>query len=71
MRNWFRFAFAGLVLAVLANTTPAQERTIQQGDLKAGDPAPDFTAQSVDGKKTVKLFDLKGKPVVLVFGSCT
>lgn len=71
MRNWFRYALAGLVLAVLAHATPAQERRIQQGDLKVGDPAPEFTAQGIDGKKTVKLSDLKGKPVVLIFGSCT
>ena len=43
----------------------------QQGALKFGDPAPAFTLQDVEGKKTIRLTDLKGKPVVLVFGSCT
>jgi hypothetical protein len=41
------------------------------GDLKEGDTAPDFTLQDVAGKKTVKLSELRGKPVVLIFGSCT
>lgn len=39
--------------------------------LRTGDPAPDFSIQDVAGKKTVKLSDLKGAPVVLIFGSCT
>lgn len=39
--------------------------------LQTGDPAPDFTIQDIAGKQTVKLSDLKGKPVVLIFGSCT
>lgn len=38
-----------------------------------GDPAPAFELKLLDGEngKKVKLSDLKGKPVVLVFGSCT
>ncbi|MBM3980741.1 MAG: redoxin domain-containing protein [Planctomycetes bacterium] len=43
----------------------------EQGKLKIGDVAPGFELADVDGKKKVKLADLKGKPVVLVFGSCT
>jgi cytochrome oxidase Cu insertion factor (SCO1/SenC/PrrC family) len=39
--------------------------------LKEGSGAPDFTIQDLDGKNPVKLSDLKGKPVVLIFGSCT
>jgi hypothetical protein len=39
---------------------------------KVGDPAPDFTRKSPDGKQTVRLADFHGKkPVVLVFGSFT
>ncbi len=45
--------------------------TVEQTDLhaggpRAGDVAPDFTAQTLDGK-TVKLSDYAGKPVVLNF----
>lgn len=36
-----------------------------------GRPAPNFTLKSPDGKATVELAKLKGKPVVLVFGSYT
>jgi peroxiredoxin len=35
---------------------------------EVGKPAPDFLAQTVDGK-TVKLSDFKGKPVWLTFGA--
>src|SRR5437764_521813 len=44
---------------------------IIQGTLKDGDLAPDFTLQELEGKRTVKLSDLRGKPAVLIFGSCT
>jgi thiol-disulfide isomerase/thioredoxin len=40
--------------------------------LRQGDPAPDFTLRSPDGKQTVHLAELRGvKPVVLIFGSYT
>lgn len=60
---------AGVLLALLVATAPAQQR--REGNLKVGDAATDFTVKDVDGKKPVKLSDLKGKPVVLIFGSCT
>ena len=41
------------------------------GTLKVGDAAPDFEIKDADGKKDIKLSALKGKPVVLIFGSCT
>jgi hypothetical protein len=41
------------------------------GDLQVGSAAPDFTVQDVSGTKTVTLSALRGKPVVLIFGSCT
>ena len=63
---------AGAVLLAVLSAGPAQERRRPlEGDLKVGDAAPPFTVKDMDGKKTVKLADLKGKPVVLVFGSCT
>ena len=43
----------------------------REGDLKVGSAAPDFTVKDVKAERTVKLSDLKGKPVVLIFGSCT
>jgi cytochrome oxidase Cu insertion factor (SCO1/SenC/PrrC family) len=33
--------------------------------------APDFTLQDAQGKTMVRLSDLRAKPVVLLFGSCT
>jgi len=45
--------------------------SIQEGP-KIGDPAPDFTLQSIDGKETVQLAKAIGKkPVVLLFGNFT
>jgi hypothetical protein len=41
------------------------------GRLQVGDPAPDFTLQTVDGVRQVALSSLRGQPVVLVFGSYT
>lgn len=62
---------AGVVAVLLAVPAGAQPPQKQPDDLKEGSPAPDFTIQDMAGKKTVKLSDLKGKPVVLIFGSCT
>ena len=36
-----------------------------------GAPAPDFRLKTPDGKKEIALADLRGKPVVLIFGSFT
>lgn len=41
------------------------------GHLKVGDPAPDFTLKTLDGANQVALSSLRGRPVVLVFGSYT
>lgn len=56
-------------LVAAANAAAAQQR--RDGDLKVGDPAPDFVVSDVDGKNVVRLSDLRGRPVVLLFGSCT
>jgi cytochrome oxidase Cu insertion factor (SCO1/SenC/PrrC family) len=69
MRGVLTLLPAGLLLAVLAVEASAQQR--REGNLKVGDAATDFTIKDVEGKKTVKLSELKGKPVVLIFGSCT
>ena len=58
-------------LAVGLAQEPAKKRMPMQGTLKVGDPAPEFELADADGKNKVKLADLKGKPIVLVFGSCT
>ena len=54
-----------------ATTTARAASTVEQSDVRAGGPragdvAPDFTAQTLDGK-TVSLSDFRGKPVVLNF----
>ena len=36
-----------------------------------GKPAPDWKLKSQDGKQEIQLSALKGKPVLLVFGSWT
>ena len=41
------------------------------GALHAGDTAPNFTLPTVDHTSEVELSSLRGKPVVLVFGSYT
>jgi hypothetical protein len=41
------------------------------GTLQPGDPAPDFRLQTIDHEQEVQLSSLRGKPVVLVFGSYT
>jgi hypothetical protein len=39
--------------------------------VKVGDEAPGFTLKTPDGKQEVSLESLRGKPVVLIFGSYT
>ena len=41
------------------------------GELRVGEEAPDFTLPRSDKSGEVKLSSLRGKPVVLVFGSYT
>jgi cytochrome oxidase Cu insertion factor (SCO1/SenC/PrrC family) len=68
------FSFCLVVGLLTASDGLAQKQKgprPRQGDLKVGDLAPDFTVKDVDGKKSVTLSKLKGKPVVLIFGSCT
>jgi cytochrome oxidase Cu insertion factor (SCO1/SenC/PrrC family) len=77
MRRLPSFAVAALLLAAAPGagadeTKPdPKDPRGREGGLKAGDAAPAFTVKDLDGNKTVSLADLKGKPVVLFFGSCT
>lgn len=41
------------------------------GTLHPGEPAPDFNLSTTDHKVSVHLAQMRGKPVVLVFGSYT
>ena len=41
------------------------------GALQVGDPAPDFELEYHDHSGKMRLSDLRGRPVVLVFGSYT
>jgi cytochrome oxidase Cu insertion factor (SCO1/SenC/PrrC family) len=59
------------ILVFAAAETLAQEPRPRQGDLRVGEAAPDFAVQDVDGKTTIKLSQLKGRPTLLIFGSCT
>ncbi len=68
MRSLLSFVgLLGSACALLAADPPRP----RPGNLKVGDTAPAFELKQLGNKKTVKLADLKGKPVVLVFGSCT
>ena len=62
---------ASAVWAQSPDRVPNGRPQIRQGNLKAGDMAPDFALEDVAGKQSVRLSSLRGKPVVLVFGSCT
>jgi cytochrome oxidase Cu insertion factor (SCO1/SenC/PrrC family) len=69
MRHLHFWTLLGLLLTALA--VRAQPGLRRDGELKEGSAAPDFTIKDVAGKQTVKLSALKGKPVVLILGSCT
>jgi hypothetical protein len=43
----------------------------RDGMVETGDQAPDFELQKPDRASSVRLSSLRGKPVVLVFGSYT
>ncbi|HZN32448.1 MAG TPA: redoxin domain-containing protein [Pirellulaceae bacterium] len=60
-----------LLLLSLAGSAWGQARQPREGKLSVGDAAPDFSVKDVHGKESVRLADLKGQPVVLIFGSCT
>ena len=59
---------AALLAAVAVAADPPRPR---EGRLKVGDPTPALAADLLGQNKAVKLADLRGKPTVLIFGSCT
>ncbi|MEI8383933.1 MAG: deiodinase family protein [Planctomycetota bacterium] len=72
----------GISASFYPGDAPTQQQLVQgllNGELgslyegpSVGDPAPDFTLTTQDGKQTVHLADVIGpKPVVLVFGNFT
>jgi cytochrome oxidase Cu insertion factor (SCO1/SenC/PrrC family) len=63
-----------LALAALAGLLAQAQgkgRPDQGAGPDVGKPAPDWTLKSQDGKQEVELSKLKGKPVLLIFGSWT
>ena len=75
MRMLLRFSLAVFIattaVTAWAGAPNRPEDRRREGDLKVGDLAPDFNVQDLQGKQSVKLSDLRGKPVALIFGSCT
>ena len=71
MRRLISLAAVGMLWSAMIVNVNALTARPRQGDLKVGDAAPDFMLKDVQGKQAVTLSDLKGKPVVLIFGSCT
>ena len=68
--RFMKYAPAPLVWGVL----PAKQMWLaaRAGDLKVGDPAPDFTLPLRDGSRRVALSASRGvRPVALIFGSYT
>ena len=65
MRIWALLALVSGSFTLLAD--PPRPR---DGNFKVGDAAPKFELKQLGAEKPVKLADLKGKPVVLIFGSC-
>ena len=61
MKQLFRFS----LLALAASAMLVGTGSAQQADLKAGDPAPDFTLPATDGKTYSLSKDLRGHWVVL------
>ena len=59
----------GVLLATIA--VAADPPRPRAGSLKVGDAAPTLAADLLGSSDSVKLADLRGKPVVLIFGSCT
>lgn len=59
---------AVLLTVVALAADPPRPRV---GSLKVGDPAPELAADLLGSPKSIKLADLRDRPAVLIFGSCT
>jgi cytochrome oxidase Cu insertion factor (SCO1/SenC/PrrC family) len=70
MRPAARLAVVAALAAATAAPADPPPRP-REGTLKVGDPAPAVTLTDLRTDKPVRLTDLRGKPVVLIFGSCT
>ena len=55
-----------LWVAVVAGLWLVPFASARDQKVKVGEKAPDFTLKTLDGRKTVKLSDYKGKKVVLM-----
>ncbi len=68
-----RFLIFAFLISTVAISADAQSKKVKRrdGDLKEGDRAADFTLKDAAGRNPVTLSKLQGKPVVLIFGSCT
>lgn len=60
-----------LLCLLAASLLQGQGPRPRDGDLRVGIAAPDVKLLELAGKKHVRVGELKGKPVVLIFGSCT
>jgi len=63
--------FALAIFLIIVAKPLADPPKPREGSLKVGDATPVLTFDDLAGKNKVKLSDLKGKPTVLIFGSCT
>jgi hypothetical protein len=67
-----RLAVPAMLLVGLATVSPAADPPRPKaGTLAVGDRVPDLAADLLGRSTSVKLADLRGKPTVLIFGSCT
>jgi cytochrome oxidase Cu insertion factor (SCO1/SenC/PrrC family) len=64
-------ALGAAFLAVSSLSAQSPHRRPVEGKLKVSDMAPPLSAVELHSGQEVRLADLRGKPVVLIFGSCT
>jgi len=60
-----------VLAAALGFLAQAKDRPSQGSGPEVGKPAPEWKLKTQDGKTEVELSRLKGKPVLLIFGSWT